>query len=34
VAALKELNPHLALDRTRNDRPMVVRVPAPAEAAD
>jgi membrane-bound lytic murein transglycosylase D len=35
VAALKELNPHLALDRTRNDRSMVVRVPAaPAEAAD
>jgi membrane-bound lytic murein transglycosylase D len=33
VAALKDLNPHLKLDRTRNDRSMVVRVPAP-EAAD
>jgi membrane-bound lytic murein transglycosylase D len=33
VAALRELNPHLKLDRTRNDRSMVVRVPAP-EAAD
>ena len=35
VASLKELNPHLALERTRNDRSMVVRVPVPApEAAD
>jgi membrane-bound lytic murein transglycosylase D len=33
VAALKELNPQLKLDRTRNDRSMVVRVPA-TEAAD
>jgi membrane-bound lytic murein transglycosylase D len=35
VATIKELNPHLALERTRNDRSMVVRVPAPpTEAAD
>lgn len=27
VAAIKDLNPHLKLDRTRNDRAMVVRVP-------
>lgn len=27
IAALKALNPHLKLDRTRNDEPMVVRVP-------
>jgi membrane-bound lytic murein transglycosylase D len=31
VKSLKELNPHLKLDRTRNDEPMVVRVPAPSE---
>ena len=30
VADLKALNPHLKLDRTRNDEPMVVRVPAPS----
>lgn len=30
VADIKELNPHLKLNRTRNDKPMVVRVPAPA----
>jgi membrane-bound lytic murein transglycosylase D len=29
VQDLKRLNPHLKLDRTRNDEPMVVRVPAP-----
>jgi membrane-bound lytic murein transglycosylase D len=28
VSELKTLNPHLKLDRTRNDEPMVVRVPA------
>ncbi len=33
VAELKALNPHLKLDRTRNDEPMVVRVPAAAEPA-
>jgi membrane-bound lytic murein transglycosylase D len=33
VAEIKELNPHLGLDRTRNDRPMVVRVPAAAPLA-
>ena len=27
VRELKELNPQLKLDRTRNDEPMVVRVP-------
>lgn len=32
VAELKALNPHLKLDRTRNDEPMVVRVPVPSEA--
>jgi membrane-bound lytic murein transglycosylase D len=31
IAALKALNPHLKMDRTRNDEPMVVRVPAPSE---
>ena len=31
VAELKALNPHLKLDRTRNDEPMVVRVPVPVE---
>lgn len=33
VAAIHELNPHLKLDRTRNDRSMVVRVPTPRETA-
>ncbi|HUG53680.1 MAG TPA: lytic transglycosylase domain-containing protein [Vicinamibacteria bacterium] len=28
VAAIRALNPHLKLDRTRNDQPMSVRVPA------
>jgi membrane-bound lytic murein transglycosylase D len=28
VSDLKRLNPHLKLDRTRNDEPMVVRIPA------
>jgi membrane-bound lytic murein transglycosylase D len=31
VAALKQLNPQLKLERTRNDRPMAIRVP---DAAD
>jgi membrane-bound lytic murein transglycosylase D len=31
VAAIKELNPHLALERTRNDRSMEVRVPEAGE---
>jgi membrane-bound lytic murein transglycosylase D len=34
VKELKELNPHLKLDRTRNDESMVVRVPAEARLAD
>jgi membrane-bound lytic murein transglycosylase D len=34
VAELKALNPHLKLDRTRNDEPMVVRVPAAPVLAD
>jgi membrane-bound lytic murein transglycosylase D len=32
VKELKSLNPQLKLDRTRNDQPMVVRVPAPDES--
>jgi membrane-bound lytic murein transglycosylase D len=31
VAAIKDLNPHLALERTRNDRSMEVRVPEASE---
>jgi len=34
VKELKDLNPHLKLERTRNDEPMVVRVPAEATVAD
>jgi hypothetical protein len=34
VKALKALNPHLKLDRTRNDEPMVVRVPLTTSLAD
>ena len=32
VAEIKTLNPHLKLNRTRNDEPMVVRVPADGPA--
>ena len=32
IAELKALNPHLKLERTRNDEPMVVRVPTEGEA--
>jgi membrane-bound lytic murein transglycosylase D len=34
VAAIRDLNPHLKLDRTRNDRPMVVRVPLRSRPAE
>lgn len=34
VRELKSLNPHLKLDRTRNDQPMVVRVPATPAAVE
>jgi membrane-bound lytic murein transglycosylase D len=34
VAAIKDLNPQLALDRTRNDRAMVLRLPEDAALAD
>lgn len=33
VAAVRELNPHLRLDRTRADEPMVVRLPRVAASA-
>jgi membrane-bound lytic murein transglycosylase D len=34
VSAIKDLNPQLALDRTRNDRTMVLRMPEEDAAAD